>query len=263
LQTPNPDYEYRGLMAAYWDLLRGDTSQWSDRFFFLELIPTSGQPVLDVGCGTGRLLLDFMEQGMDIDGVDNSPEMLELCRAKAEKLGLRPNLYLQAMEALDLPRRYRTIMVPSLSLQLILVPADVSAAMSRFYAHLEPGGTLATPLRILWTGEDDHPVAPEDWHLLVEKDDPEKGVKVQRWIRNRYDLDAQLEHTEDRYDLVCDGEVIASEYHSRSPATRWYTQEQAVALYRDAGFKDIRVLRGNTFEPAAPSDTFFTITGVR
>ena len=72
------DYEYRGLMAEAWDVLRGDTSDWSDRFFYRDVIEQSGQPVLDVGCGTGRLLLDYAAQGIDIDGVDNSPEMLTL-----------------------------------------------------------------------------------------------------------------------------------------------------------------------------------------
>ncbi len=55
-----PEYEYRGMMAKTWDLFRGDTSNWEDRTFFLEIIQASGQPALDVGCGTGRLLLDYL-----------------------------------------------------------------------------------------------------------------------------------------------------------------------------------------------------------
>jgi SAM-dependent methyltransferase len=81
-------YEYRGLKAQAWDLLRGDYSSWPDRPFYLAAIRQFGEPALDVGCGTGRLLLDYLAQGVDCDGVDNSPEMLALCRQKAAQLGL-------------------------------------------------------------------------------------------------------------------------------------------------------------------------------
>src|SRR5215210_3745151 len=113
VEPPMTDYEYRGLLAESWDLLRGDTSGWADRPFWRQLIEQSGQPALDVGCGTGRILLDYLAQGIEIEGVDNSPEMLALCRRRAAELGLAPVLYQQEMDELDLPRRYRTIVVPS------------------------------------------------------------------------------------------------------------------------------------------------------
>ena len=81
------EYEYRGMMAAAWDLLRGDTSGWEDRPFYLAAIGASGEPALDVGCGTGRLLLDYRQQGIDIEGVDDSPEMLGICRDKLRGSG--------------------------------------------------------------------------------------------------------------------------------------------------------------------------------
>ena len=110
---PRNDYEYRWMLASAWDLLRGDTSQWPDRAFYREVISRYGEPALDVGCGTGRLLLDYLAAGLDVEGVDNSPEMLALCLEKAEALGLKPVVYEQTMETLHLPRHYRTIFVPS------------------------------------------------------------------------------------------------------------------------------------------------------
>ena len=193
------DYEYRGLLAASWDLFRGDTSTWEDKFFYQDLIRQYGQPVLDVGCGTGRLLLDFLDQGIDIDGVDNSPEMLALCRQKAAGLGLEPTIYETWMETLDLPRRYRTIMVPSSSFQLVVEPPKAAMAMRRLYAHLEPGGALIMPFMVLRAPG----TASEttDWRLTGEKERPEDGTLLKRWSRARYDVENQLEHTEDRYEL--------------------------------------------------------------
>src|SRR5512138_1831424 len=107
-----PSYEYYGMMAEFWDLFRGDTSTWEDRFFFLDVVKKYGTPVLDVGCGTGRILLDFMQLGLDIDGIDNSPEMLTRLHQKAKELNLSPNVYPQEMTELSLPRQYRVILVP-------------------------------------------------------------------------------------------------------------------------------------------------------
>lgn len=255
------DYEYKGLIAQSWDLLRGDTSNWTDRFFFKEVVRRSGGPVLDVGCGTGRLLLDFLQDGVDIDGVDNSPEMLDLLRQKAEGMGLQVNAYLQTMETLALPRKYQTIIVPSSSFQLVLDREAAKEAMRRFYSHLLPGGWLAMPFMVIWSESTGEPLE-EEWHKVREAARPD-GLTVRRWVRARYDPVEKLEHTEDRYELLRDNEIVYTEEHKRSPATRWYSQEEAVALYRDAGFDEISVYKDFTWEPASPEDWIFLVVGVK
>jgi ubiquinone/menaquinone biosynthesis C-methylase UbiE len=137
------DYEYSRLLASSWDFIRGDPSSFSDRQFYRDLIDSSGVPALDVGCGTGRLLLEYLADGLDVDGVDESPEMLEICAEKAKQSSLPAILYAQSMEQLDLPRQYRTIIVPSFSFQLIPDLSDAKKALAGFYRHLLPGGTLA------------------------------------------------------------------------------------------------------------------------
>ncbi|MFQ3632346.1 class I SAM-dependent methyltransferase [Roseiflexus sp.] len=251
-----PAYEYSGLMAEAWDVLRGDTSTWADRFFYLATIQTYGQPVLDVGCGTGRLLLDYMQQGIDIDGVDNSPEMLAICQRKANTLNLAPTIYEQYLEHLALPRRYRTILIPSSTLQLIIEPQTVLQALTRIYHHLLPNGVLVASIMTLWN--DGEPLESEWEQTAVREAD---GVTFRRVARTRFDPISACEHTEDIYQKIIDGKVVAEECHRRSPATRSYTQSQVRALFEHTGFRNIRLFREFTFDEAKPEDRLFTILG--
>ena len=252
------DYEYTGLMARAWDLLRGDTSGWADRAFYLEMIRRHGQPVLDVGCGTGRLLLDYLAQGIQIEGVDNSPEMLALCQEKARRLGLSPALYGQRMETLALPRTYRTILIPSSSLQLIVEPHQAEQALRRLYAHLEPGGALVASVMTLWRPGD--PLESE-WETSDQR--PEDGATVRRVGHSRYDPASECEHTQDLYQVLVGGKVVAEERHARSPATRTYTQAQARALLEGAGFAGVDLYHEFTPEPARSEDILFVAVGRR
>ncbi|WP_322512225.1 class I SAM-dependent methyltransferase [Chloroflexus sp.] len=251
-----PEYEYRGLIAEAWDALRGDTSNWPDRHFYLAMIRQYGQPVLDVGCGTGRLLLDYLQQGIDIDGVDNSPEMLIICRHKADQLQLQPALYEQYLEYLALPRKYQTILVPSSSLQLITDLAAVDQVMARLYDHVLPGGVVVASIMTLW--QEGEPLASEWEQTAVRATD---GVTFRRVARAWFDPVSECEHTEDVYQKIIAGNVVMEEVHRRSPATRSYSQSQARALFERAGFQHVRLLSGFTSDVAKPEDRLFTVIG--
>lgn len=77
-----------------------------DHDFYLGLIKSKPGKVLDVGCATGRLLVPYLVEGIDIEGTDSSWDMLAECRTKIESLGLETNLYQGSMQTLDLPSLY-------------------------------------------------------------------------------------------------------------------------------------------------------------
>jgi SAM-dependent methyltransferase len=259
------DYEYRGWIAQAWDLLRGDYSAWPDRPFWRAIVERQDGPALDVGCGTGRLLLDYLGAGLDVDGVDNSPEMLAICRDKAAAVGVDVGgrLFEQSMDSLALPRRYATIFVPSLSFQLLTDLEAAARALGRFRDHLAPGGVVVASFKVrLWPRG---PAPPQmqwsEWDKLAEAQRPGDGATIRRWIREQYDHEQQLEHEENRYELLRDDVVIETEHHSRSPCVRWWTQDQALAAFEKSGFVDVRATSRDTFDPASPNDNLFKVWG--
>jgi ubiquinone/menaquinone biosynthesis C-methylase UbiE len=259
-RVTKPDYDYYGLLASTWDVWRDNTKDWSDSLLYLDLVRQYGQPVLDVGCGTGRILLDYLAKGIDIEGVDNSPELLAICQTKAQAMGLSPTLYQQHMEKLDLPRRYRTILAPSSVLQLV-ADADVArSTVGRWLAHLEPGGALVAPFSFGWREGD-----PMDtgWYLLFEKPRPADGAVVRSLTRAWHEPEEQLWHTEQRFEVEVDGNVVQSEHQLRSPEGRWYTQQQARQLFHDAGFVDNQLFHDFTHESAREDDRLFCVLGVK
>jgi SAM-dependent methyltransferase len=249
------ELEYRGLKARAWDAFRGDTSTWDDRALYLDLIAELGQPVLDVGCGTGRLLLDFLAQGIDIDGVESSPDMLAILRDKAAADGVDVTGRIReaAMERMELPRRYRLIVVPSSSFQLLVDQRDAAAAMRRFHDHLDPDGTLVMP----WIDiAQDYPGGAED-RATKEVALPDGSV-VRLEYHGWFDAATSLEHTDERYERVVDGVVVERERILRSPATRQYEPDEIRDLHEDAGFAEVLWLSGFTRAAALPGDRIVT-----
>lgn len=255
------DDAYHGLAVSSWDLWRDDTSGWPDRAVFRDVIGRSGTPVLDLGCATGRLLLDYLRDGIDIDGVDASAEMLDLVRTKARQDGLvEPALHQQRLEELSLPRRYATILAASSALQLVTDPAEAAEAASRILEHLQPSGTLAGSFAFEW-----RPGEPLDtgWELLFEKRRTTDGATVRSWTREWREPEHQLWHAEQRFEVEVAGEVVESEHHRRSPEGRWYTQDQAIELLTTAGFVGVELFHGFTHEPVRPDDRLFWFTARR
>lgn len=258
LQTPN--YDYYGLVAQTWDLHRASAESWSDSTLYCELAERYGQPVLDLGCATGRILLPYLERGIDTDGVDNSPELLEICRQKAAARGLAPRLYEQSIVTLDLPRRYKTILGSSSVFQLITDEAQALQTLQRIFDHLEPGGAFVTSFSFEWREGD---ALESDWHLHFDVIRPSDGATIRSFSREWHEPQKRLWHAEQRFEVELGGEIVATEHHLFSPEGRSYTQAQAIALFDAVGFVEIRALHEFTHEPALEGDRLFCILGVK
>ena len=151
-----PTWHY-GVTARWW----AEFNTVGPEIDYFRRYVEAGQPALDLACGTGRLLLPYLRDGLDVDGSDVSADMIALCREAAEREGLTPNLYAQPKHELDLPRRYRTVFMCG-ALGVGSTARRGQEAFRRVHDHLEPGGTFVL--------DNEVPYADGNgWKLLAER----------------------------------------------------------------------------------------------
>lgn len=144
--TPQPQSWHHGLVARWWSLFR----RAGPEIAYVRRFVEERQPALDVACGAGRLLVPYVEAGLDVDGCDASADMVALCAEAAARVGATPYLACQPMHELDLPRRYRTVYVCG-GLGLGSTRAQDEQALRRIHEHLEPGGRLVLDNEVPWS----------------------------------------------------------------------------------------------------------------
>ena len=103
----------------------------------------------------------------------------------------------------------------------------------------------------------------EEWSEWRSREAVRKdGATIRNSSRRRYDIPARLEHSEERYEVIVDDEVVATEEYSRLPSARWYTQKESLALLEEAGFEDVRQYAKFTNATATNEELTWTATAI-
>src|SRR4029450_11223347 len=71
-------------IAAYYDVEHRAFTE--DIELYLQFVESAGDPVLELGCGTGRILRQIARPGYSVTGVDSSPEMLAFAQNSLESM---------------------------------------------------------------------------------------------------------------------------------------------------------------------------------
>ena len=140
--------EYAGA-AEFYDYVVPYATREDVQFFVDEARAAKG-PVLEVGCGSGRVLIPTARAGVVITGLDLSPAMLELCRTKlrAEPADVqsRVDLHQGDMTAFDLRRKFALVTLPFRPFQHLLTVDAQVACLTCIHRHLEDSGRLILDL---------------------------------------------------------------------------------------------------------------------
>ena len=131
--------------GAEYDLLTGDYQ--ADLDFYLGLTRAAEGPVLELACGTGRILIPAAQAGATTWGLDQSQVMLDHASTKIadlpESVRRRITLCQGDMQDFDLAERFALVIIPFRSFLHLMTVADQISALAAIRRHLLPGGQLA------------------------------------------------------------------------------------------------------------------------
>jgi SAM-dependent methyltransferase len=219
--------------ARFYD---GDYRNYQDDVLaILDLAHEVGGPVLELGCGTGRILLPLAEAGLEATGVDLSPALLELARAKlaAAALSRQVTLAQADLRTFDLAQKeFGLAVCTSNTLMHLTTPAGQMAALRNAYRHLRREGLL---LIDLFNPDIPRLLAVQGVIELADRwRDAQSGAEIIKWSVRSLDLAAQLQETLFLYEeLFDDGRV----QRTACPFTlRFLWRNEAELMLQQAGF---------------------------
>ncbi len=135
-------HEY-DLIAPFYDIEHDRFNEDLDMYRnFAEL--SGGRRILELACGSGRVLLPLAHEGYELTGVDSSEKMLELAQQRLQEKDLTGHCQLvkQDMRTLQLGQKYRLAIIALGSFGHITTRKDQQSTLAALRAHLSPGATL-------------------------------------------------------------------------------------------------------------------------
>lgn len=167
---------YDSFIADYYDHSPMVIQRTQDVAFYSKAAKQYGDPVLELGCGTGRITLAIAEAGYRVVGLDISGKMLKRAAEKRSRLRReaqeRIHLFQGDMTKFDLGEKFRSIIIPFRPFQHLLETEQQIQCLECIRRHLGPRGRLIADF---FQTDAQHMHDPKflDESLLVEYDMPE------------------------------------------------------------------------------------------
>jgi SAM-dependent methyltransferase len=231
---------YGNLCSIFYDITKKYAPE-REVDFYASFMPVGQGRILEAMSGSGRLQIPLLQRGYVVDGVDNSPIMLERCKQRCAQLQLTPELYLQSLEKLVLPYKYITVTIAVGSFQLITDRSIALQSLKNIHAHMHKDGNLLIDIFV----PDTTFTAPSTSIARIDNHSV---------IRNttRYIFDEQSKQADAFccYELITNGVVIQQE--NELIQIVWYTYDEFIRLLEEAGFDVIKIYE-ESFRQAGPS----------
>lgn len=177
--------------------------------FYIEEALKSGGPVLELGCGTGRVTIPIADSGIYIYGMDFSTKMIEMARLKSTlhvKQLSNVNWLVGDMREFSLDQKFSLIIIPFRGFMSLLTIGEQRSCLNCVRDHLEPGGKLILDLFVpdidLISDVEDTPFHFGDVY------DEEGGGKLVVWHQNSFDTYNQINSARSIIEKVTSGGFV-------------------------------------------------------
>jgi SAM-dependent methyltransferase len=192
-------------LARYYDWEHNDYDV--DVPLYQDFARRTGGPILELACGSGRLMAPLLELGERVVGIDSSGPMLERARQMLNEAGLlrRAALHEADVRTFSLDERFRLAVYGLDSFGLLSQVDDQVAALRRIRQHLEPGGLLILDVS---NGNGRGAEPTDEIVLQYEGTDPETGHPLSKWTARSTDHGEQVDHYTYFYDETGDDQLV-------------------------------------------------------
>ena len=231
----DPEDQYGVVTARYYDATYEALGVVGpDVDFYRRLANEAHGSVLELGCGTGRILLPIAADGHSCVGVDSSSSMLDALRAKTDGNG--PELIVARLQDFDLGgRRFGLIFSAFRVFQHLETVEDQLACLERVKGHLAPGGSFAFDVFNPRLEGMSDPEVPERENIRFR----DAGDEMIRYEAVTRDPVNQLIEVTFRYERCRNEEVVSSE--TTCFKMRWFTRFELEHLVARAGFDRVQM----------------------
>lgn len=217
---------YQSLEASLHDLFWRAESEADETPLLEEFLRKHPGKSLEVGCGSGRLMLDLLEKGFDIEGVELSADMVQLLNEDANKRGLTPIVHHTAIEQFETNSIFSAITIPAFTLQL-LSREKAQQVLTSLRSLTKPKGGIYLTLFIPWSEILDE-LEIDVWHLDKEAQLP-NGQNAKCFTRHSINRLMQELHREHRYEV---GETK----HFSEQTLQWYFLPELIKMLDTSGW---------------------------
>lgn len=225
---------YRNLCTEVYELTKPIGQEYADVAYFTRHLSEIGGRILEGMVGTGRLLIPLLEAGLNVEGIDTSPDMLAACKQNCASRGFNPMLYQGTIENLNVPGKFSAIVVTLGSFMLLGNRAAAIAALQSFARHLETDGRIFIDLAL--------PIDSFKTENTVKQREPIRCLDdsvILMQTSSRIDWIEQVEHTLIRYEKWKDGKLIDTELQHLP--LHWFGREEFMMCLQKHGYTDVNL----------------------